>query len=258
MRAVLRRGSRKRAGLALWALAALACRTTYYDEYRSRHPEWDGEFPRVDAPLEEVVAGLYAPVQSEDIRVEVKEVQLWHAHGDVANPVDFERWRRGEAPLPDEADVIVIASRSCRSERGLKDIDADRVDYYVLPHQRLEAWDHYEFGKVCSVKNLFRAARGPVIPLERAASQRVKTDYGKTAIDLAQLYRRGLAYLEAGRVVEAQAALAAAEPHFRETSADPPKSGVAAEAYAETARLRAQLVRALGLKSQPESGSAPR
>jgi hypothetical protein len=197
------------------------------------------------------VAGLYAPATSEDARIEVVAIQLWRARGEVATPIDFEAWRRGDVALAPDTDVIVIAKRSCRAERGLQDVEVERVGYYLLPKLRLEGFDDYAFGKICSVTNTFRAARGPSIPLERAAAQRVALDFGRVPIEPAQLYRRGLAYLEAGRVAEAQAVLTLAEPGFRAASAHVEPGKPVPEAYTEAARLRAQLMRALGVKAEP-------
>ena len=268
MRAVSGRAARRRVGRALCALVAsalcalvaLACTSNPYETYRREHPDWNGEYAHEGASLEELVAGLYAPAPSEEGRITVETIQLWRAQGDVATAIDFDAWRRGAAPLPPDADVIVIAQRSCKAERGLQDVDAKRVGYYLLPRLRLDGFDDYGFGKACAVKNQFRAARGPAIALERGATQRVAAEFGKVPIDVPQLYRRGLAYLEAGRVLEAQAVLTTAEPGFRAASELAKQSPVHSETYAEAARLRAQLMRALGVKAveAPALPTAPR
>lgn len=252
--------ARTRAGAALGALATLACGTPGpYEAYRAQHPGWDGEFAREGATLEEVVAGLHAPATSEDARIEVARLQLWRAQGDVAAPIDALAWQQGAVALADDADVIVIAQRTCRTERGLEDLEAQRVAYYVLPSRRLAAFDHYTFAKACAVTNAFRAARGSVIPLERAAAQRVAADFGRVPLDPAQLYRRGLAYLEAGRVRDAQGVLTAAEPGYRLVSMRLEPGKPAPEVYTEAKRLRAQLMRALGVTATepPATHSLP-
>lgn len=257
MRRVKRRSAGRPIGRALCALAALACQTSYYDEYRARHPEWHGEFPREGASLEEVLAGLYAPANSEDARIEVDALEIWRIEGDVAGRIDFEALRSGDLVLAAETDVVVLAPRRCHAERGLQDVGGERVGYYLLPDLRLQAYDHYAFGKACAVKNEFRAARGEAIALELAAAQRVASDYGRMPIDLVQLYRRGLAYLEAGRVREAEAVLTTGEPLFREAGARV-RQGAHGDAFDEAARLRAQLMRALGVKAQTRQPPAPR
>ncbi|HXK22145.1 MAG TPA: hypothetical protein VMS55_05650 [Myxococcota bacterium] len=255
------RAARRRVGRALCALFALAaCVSNPYESYRREHPDWDGDYAHEGASLEEVVAGLYAPAPSEDGRITIETIELWRAQGEIATPIDFDAWRRGNAGLPPDADVIVIAQRSCKAERGLQDLDAKRVGYYLLPGLRLDGFDDYGFGKACTVKNQFRAARGSTVALEHAAAQRVAIEFGKLQLDVPQLYRRGLAYLEAGRVLEAQAVLTTAEPGFRLASERAKESAAHSETYAEAARLRAQLMRALGVKAVdvPTSGPAPR
>jgi hypothetical protein len=234
----------------LCCIAALACSTSYYDEYRASHPEWDGSFPREGASLEEVVAALHAPASSEDARIEVEALQLWRIDGDVASRLSFEAFRRGEVELAPDTDVAVLAPRACRAERGLQELEALRVGVYLLPDLKLQAWDHYDFGKRCTVHNAFRAARGDAVALERAAAERVAGDYGKPKLDLAQIYRRGLGYLEAGRVVEAEAALTLAEPLYRDATLKVQHHELPADALSEAARQRAQLMRALGVEAQ--------
>lgn len=239
-------------------LLGLGCRTGYYDAYRAAHPEWDGSFPRENAPLEEVLAALHAPASAEGTRIELTALELWRVDGDVSSRVDFEALRRGEADLHPDTDVAVLALRTCRAERGLQNVEALRIGWYLLPDQHLSAYDHYAFGKVCAVSNEFRAARGAAIPLETAASARIAADYGRVPVDLSQLYRRGLAYLEAGRVADAEAALTRGEIGFRALEQRVVQGGLPPEALAEPARLRAQLMRALGVETRTGPAPAPR
>lgn len=245
-------------GLALAVLAALSCSTSYYDRYRAAHPGWDGQFPREDASLEEVVAALHAPANAEGSRIEVETLQLWRVDGDVASRIDFDAFLRGEAQLAPDTDVAVLAPRRCTSERGLQEVKAERVGTYLLPDLRLEAWDHYDFGKACAVSNSFRAARAPAVALERAAAERVAADYGRPKLDLPQVYRRGLAYLEAGRVRDAEAALTAGEPRYLLEGLHVKQGQPPAEGLAEASRLREKLMRALGVEEKKPDSPAPR
>jgi hypothetical protein len=241
----------------LGALGALGCQQSYYAQYRERHPEWDGSFPREGASLEEVLAGLHAPDAEEGTRIALDALEIWRVTDDGATRIEFEALRRGEA-LPDpSSDLLVIALRTCRAERGLETLSTPRVGYYLLPEGRLSAWDHYEFGRVCAVRSQFRAARGPALRLELAAVARIASHYGRVPLDLSQLYRRGLAYLEAGRVRDAEAALTHSEPGYLEAEARVRRGEGDAASFQETARLRAQLMRALGVESRqkPPAGA---
>ncbi len=245
-------------GLGCVGLVGLACQASYYDAYRARHPDWDGAFPRAGASLEEVLAALHAPATQAGTRISVDALEIWRVAAGGASQIEFEAVGRGEARQGDGADVVVIALRTCQAERGLETLATPRVGYYLLPALRLSAYDHYDFGRVCAVQSQFLAARGPARLLEQVAVARIASHFGRVSLDLPQLYRRGLAYLEAGRVRDAEAALTSGEPGFLEVEARVRRGEADAEAFHEAARLRAQLMRALGVESRPAAPPAPR
>jgi hypothetical protein len=204
-----------------------------------------------------VLAALHAQEAAEGTRLELTALELWRVDGDVSSRVDVEAAKRGDADLEPDTDVAVLALRTCRAERGLQSVEVERIGWYLLPDQRLAAYDHYAFGKVCAVSNEFRAARGAAIPLESAASSRIAAAYGRVPVDLTQLYRRGLAYLEAGRVTDAEAVLTRGEVGFRGLEQRAARGELPREALAEPTRLRARLMRALGVESR-KLPAAPR
>lgn len=235
---------------ACTAALLLACGGGEYDAYRASHPDWDGAFPREGASLAEVLAGLHKPPTVEGVRIELKKVEVWRQDGDVSKHLDLEALKRGDAEVPADADLFVLAQRGCRAERGLEELEIERLGTYLLPGGRVEAFDHPEFGKLCAVTSQFRAARGDAIPLERAAATRVSVAFGRVPVDLAQLYQRGLAYLEAGRVDEAEAALTRGEIGFRGMEQRVADGAIPRSALDEAARLRARLMRALGVEAR--------
>jgi hypothetical protein len=240
-------------------LSAAACAGPgEYERYRASHPEWDGVFPREGASLEEALAGLAAPASADGVRVELTRVEVWRVDGDVSKHLDVDAVRRGEAELEPDSDVFVLALRSCHADHGLEPVDTQRIASYLLPDRRLAAFDHYDFGKVCAVTNQFRAARGEAIVLERAASTRMTAAYGRVPVDLPQLYQRGLAYLEAGRVQDAQAALMRGEIGYRDVEQRIAAGQLPARALEEASRQRARLMRALGVAARDLTAPAPR
>jgi hypothetical protein len=258
MRAVKRRRARWLAASAGIACAALACQSGYYESYRAAHPGWDGAFPEEGAPLEEVLAALHAPARHEGTRLEVEKLEIWRVEADTSTRIEFEALRAGNADLAADADVVVIVQRTCHAERGLETRDTPRVGYYLLPGRRLSGYDHYDFGKACAVTDQFRAARGTAVPLERVATRRIAAAFGRVPVDLPQLYRRGLSFLEAGRVPDAEAALATGEAGFLELEARAKRGEANAEAFQEAGRLRAQLMRALGVESRAKAPTESR
>jgi hypothetical protein len=66
-------------------------------------------------------------------------------------------------------------------------------------------------------------------------------------LDLAETFRRGLAYVEAGRFEEAQAMLVVGERGYRSATARLPADAPLPDSIVEAARHRATLMRALGV-----------
>jgi hypothetical protein len=249
-RRVRQPGRRVGALLACLLLAALACQRSYYEVYRARHPDWVAELPRPGAALEEVLAALYAPSQVEGIRVEVEHLVIHRADVQPWREISFERIRGGRFASDPAATYAVTAVRGCRATEGLREVRAQRVAYYLLPRNRLQSFDHYEFRPGCGQRNHFRAARGEAVALERELEARIAREHGQPRLALEQLYRRGLAYVEVGRAADARAMLLAAEPDYRAQRAQARQArGIEARrALAESERLRGNLMRALGVK----------
>jgi hypothetical protein len=231
-------------------LGALACQGSYYEAYRARHPGWVAELPRPGSALEEVLASLYAPVAVEGIRVEVEHLAIHRADVEPWREIWFERIRSGRFESDAAATYAVTAVRGCRATEGLREVRAQRVAYYLLPGNRLQSFDHYEFRPGCGQRNHFRAARGESVALERELEVRIVREHGRPELALDQLYQRGLAYVEVGRVADARAALVGAEPAYRALRARTRRStGIEAQrALAESGRLRGNLMRALGVE----------
>ena len=122
---------------------------------------------------------------------------------------------------------------------------------YLLPGGRLSAWDHHEFRSRCRVRTSFRAARGDLAGLELEVAVRIAARGGAPPLDLEQVYRRGLAYVEAGRLREARAMLVAGEPAYRAAALRERREPEGMEAWLEVADLRRRLMRALGVEEAP-------
>ncbi|MGH0032605.1 MAG: hypothetical protein ACQGVC_22665 [Myxococcota bacterium] len=236
-------------GLAiLCGIAALGCSTTYYDEYRAAHPGFDPTLPRVGVTLPELLAALEAPHPVETIDVVVSEPAIYRVgeEGRDWQSVEYADVRSGAFTASDADDYVVLVGWTCRFERGLAEAPGvERFGFHLLPGNRVVAYDHYDFRERCVPSNHFLAARGPAIALEREAFARLSV-LG-TRFSLEQAYRRGLAYLEAGRVAEARAMLLLGERSYRASAAKLREAG-RTDALAEVDRLRASLMRALGVE----------
>ncbi len=238
-----------RTALALVVVAtALACRSTYYDEYLASHPGFEPILPRANATLREVLAALHAPTAIESIAVRLSELAIFRADGERWSEIRFDAIRRATAQLPAEADYVVLVAWTCSFEQGLETRGSRNVGYYLLPGNRLAAYDHYTYREQCRSVNEFRAARGVLVGTERQALDRVSSE--GTRLSPTQAYRRGLAYVEAGRLVEARAMLVLGERSYRAAAQRLRAAGRQA-ALADVQRVRGGLMRALGLREKP-------
>ncbi|MGH2960083.1 MAG: hypothetical protein ACRDKE_10795 [Solirubrobacterales bacterium] len=121
------------------------------------------------------------------------------------------------------------------------------VAWYLLPQNRLSAWDHLEFKPGCAVTNRFEPARGPLVSDEQALLKRASLPVPAGALGATESYQKGLAFLRASRRVDAVAMLAIGDSsgeagfdvraRFNTPHSDPVEP---------SANVRATLVRELG------------
>jgi hypothetical protein len=190
------------AALACAALLA-GCAGNYFRTYQKAHPDWVFAFPDPDANLERTVASLYAPppigTQLSIRRLEILRVDVepWQA-------IPFEDLRGGRLASSDDAHYAVIANYTCRSRVDLQIYQGEKVGWYLLPKNRLGAFDHFEFIEGCTVNNQFQPA-----PIERAAVERelrqfIAAAYPASMVHVGELYGKGVMYARADRVDDAK------------------------------------------------------
>lgn len=241
------------AGLVALGLFACAANPYDYDAYRAAHPGWEPALPDAPAGLAEVVAALHAPDAVPNARVELKSLAVLD--------VSAEPWRSLDlAALQDAApgaDYAVIARRDCRAGAGSEADEASRVDYYLIRRGQVEAYAYSDFHARCEIHERFRAARGESVALESSLTAHIQDRHGRRQLDLAQTYRRGLGYVEAGRLAEAHAMLRLGDRGYRDAvrrqqrkkseEASTREERKAADQMADVSRLRGNLQRALGV-----------
>jgi hypothetical protein len=186
-------------------LLAAGCAAGPYHAYRAAHPDWDGAFPTASADLARTVAALYAP--GSKWTTTVTQIYAWRLEPESWTSVDLENL----PAAPADADYAVVASLHCASNDGNAEFMRSEIVWYLLPRNRLAAWDHYAFAPGCGVTNAFQPARGPLVPAERELLERAHIPLPATASGAAEYYEKGLAFLRAGRRDDADAMLAAGD-----------------------------------------------
>jgi hypothetical protein len=192
--------------LALLALGS-GCATSYYAQYQKQHPEWIPAFPDTHANLEQTVASIYAPSVTGN-RLTVRRLEILRIDTDPWQEIEFSELRSGAFTSSSSQGYVVIADFVCQGRVELQSYRGEKVAYYLLPDNRLQGYDHYQFIEACTVYNDFLPATGDAISLERATLAWVEGRYPKSMLHVTEVFRKGIAYAKVGRVDDAKRMLA--------------------------------------------------
>src|SRR5512145_1079843 len=139
------------AALACAALLA-GCAGNYFRAYQKAHPDWVFAFPDDQADLEQTVASLYAPPPL-GTQLSIRRLEILRVDGEPWQAIAFDELRSGRFQSADDASYAVIAHFTCRGRVDLQIYQGEKIGWYLLPGNRLRAWDHYTFIEACSVHN---------------------------------------------------------------------------------------------------------
>jgi hypothetical protein len=242
---------------ALCLAAALACASSPYDAYREAHPGWTPSLPEAGS-AEELVAALYGPDGNPSVNVTLEGLDVYDVASRPWRKVPVRALRgRGQR----DGEFAVIAQRLCRAPSARSAEQGVRVDYFLIRGPHLIAYAFTRFEAHCVPHERFHAARSEDAALELDLLEGIRRAHGRRQLEVIEMYGRGLAYVEAGRLVEAKAWLEAGErtdEALREANADSGKptdrDRVRAE-HAEVEVVHARLRRALGLRPAEDGGS---
>jgi len=190
------------AALACAALLA-GCAGNYFRTYQKAHPEWVFVFPDPDANLEQTVASLYAPPPI-GTQLSIRRLEILRVDPEPWQAIPFEDLRDGRFASSDDADYAVIANYTCRSRVDLQSYHGEKVGWYLLPRNRLGAFDHFEFIEGCTVNNQFQPAPIEQAALERELQQHVAAGYPVSMVHVGELFQKGVVYARANRVDDAK------------------------------------------------------
>ncbi len=194
--------------VAVALLAFLSgCASSYYAQYQKQHPEWIPAFPDTQANLEQTVASIYAPSVTGN-RLTVRRLEILRIDTDPWQEIPFSDLRSGAFTSSDSQGYVVVADFFCRGQVELQVYMGEKVAYYLLPGNRLQGYDHYQFIEACTVYSDFLPATGDVVPLERSTVAWMEGRYPKSMVHVEEIFQKGLAYAKVGRVDDAKRMLA--------------------------------------------------
>jgi hypothetical protein len=198
-----------------------ACAGNYFRDYQNAHPDWVFAFPDSEANLEQTVASLYAPPPL-GTQLSIRRLEILRTDSDPWQAIPFEELRSGRLTSADDASYAVVAHFTCRGRVDLQVYQGEKVAWYLLPENRLRAFDHYEFIEACTVHNSFRPSPAADAADERALEAHVAAHYPPSMVHVGQLYQKGIAYARADRVDDAKRMLATGARAFDVSADDKP------------------------------------
>jgi len=196
----------------------MGCAGSYFREYQQAHPDWVFAFPDSEANLEQTVASLYAPPPL-GTQLSIRRLELLRVDVEPWLAIPFDDLRSGRFASADDATYAVVAHFTCRGRVDLQLYQGEKIGWYLLPGNRLGAFDHYEFIEGCTVHNDFLPTSAQHAALERAVELYVAAHYPPSMVHVAELFQKGIAYAHADRVEDAKRMLQAGSRAF-DVSAD--------------------------------------
>jgi hypothetical protein len=203
------------------AIVSLACAGNYFRSYQKAHPDWVFVFPDPGASLEQTVASLYAPPPL-GTQLSIRRLEILRVDSEPWQPIPFEELREGRYASTDDADYAVVANYTCRGQVDLQSYYGEKVGWYLLPSNRLAAFDHFEFVEACTVSNQFQPAALEHAVLERELQQHVASEYPISMVHVGELFQKGVVYARANRVDDAKRMLSEGSRAFDAGSDDKP------------------------------------
>lgn len=154
----------------------------------------------VGASLTDAVASLYAGAEDGADDVDLLELRVLDLSARPWKEVGPDE-AAGRTPLG------LVAHRECRRRDGLRFTVHERSSWMVFREGSLVAYDHGAFGAACSVRRELRPADADTLELEKGLLRYSAQRYPGARPGLEETLRGGLAYVEAGRVEDAERAL---------------------------------------------------
>lgn len=197
------------------------CAGNYFRQYQRAHPDWVFAFPDSEADVEQTVASLHAPPPL-GTQLSIRRLEILRVDVEPWQPIPFEELQSGRFAAAGDATYAVIAHFTCRGRVDLQIYQGEKIGWYLLPENRLRAFDHYEFVEACAVHNTFVPTSAQNAALERAVEAHVAAHYPPSMVHVHELYQKGIAYARADRVDDAKRMLAAGGRAFDASADDKP------------------------------------
>lgn len=168
----------------------------------------DDMFPIQGATLRSTLDEL-SPERSGDFTLMTTKIEIVRTDVDPWQALTEEELRSSGAAS--DATYAIATLVVCTSKVDLQRFHGEKRNWYILVDDKLVAWDHHFHGSRCVVGNHFRPASGDLVETERRFLAKIGRGFPPSMTHDLELYRKGMRYLAADRLNDAEAMLAKAD-----------------------------------------------
>lgn len=168
-------------------------------------------FPSLGTPHWDVIAGLH---DRGGIDITLTVVKLTVLRTDVTPWQEIPLAEAWANPPTKPSTLAVVALRRCASRMDIETYSGEMVDWFMFRDGLLEGFDYYRSGARCVVFDDFQPASIEADTRERELRGWIRREHAQHDRHRRQVYARGLAYLEVGRVDAAEEMLTEGDATF--------------------------------------------
>lgn len=185
---------------------SLGCASTYHDSWEDQNPGWVDTFPDRGTSLHETLAGMTAPRRSDDM-LSVGKLDVLALEGSTARSLSDDEVATA-ITQEQMGDFGIVAILRCQSEVDVHRYYGEKVSWVLLIDGEANAWDVPEFGHRCLVSHNFVPASAEHMEPEHLVTSHRDAEFPRGMENVGEMYSKGIKYLGAGRLADAEDALA--------------------------------------------------
>jgi hypothetical protein len=187
------------------AVLLVACGSgSYGSSWRARHPDFTPAPVAAGAGFSETLASLDLSPAS-GTRVSITDLRVMRVRDGAWQTLEPEQAES------DPGRIGAVVQRRCRLRQGFRRLTVERASWYLFQAGQLTAFDHTEFESDCKMRRSFRSSPARDEETEQTLLRWVAQRNPGSKPDAADRIRLGIARVEAGRLDEGEAALAAGD-----------------------------------------------
>lgn len=203
---------------------------------------WEKEsgFPTMGSSVDQVVSGIRSkPAQGTNVITQ--KLLIFRVD---SNPwLEISETRALSGSVDPAGTYAIMANRHCIAVGEKQHGESRTADWFLLQNDRLEAYKFDRLGGQCAAKHSFQPAEGSLGETEAQITTWMKENFPTGTKVRPALYQRGISYLSAGRIDDAEKMLEAGRrTHFSGTEKGGFSRGTAASGEGVITKSEVQML----------------